>query len=238
MIREAAAAGVDFLCLPEIFAQLNRAQPVEDALEELDGPIDSFLKQKAKEHRINLVTTVALRREQGRTNTGVIYSRNGELVGTYDKVHLAPGGEQELLDAGTDFPVYEVDGIKVGMQICYDLNFPEGCRILMVKGAEVIFWPNLWGGMPEDYTEVILRARAMENMVCIVSAGSFLGGDAGFRTARMYPRSCVVDGNGTIVAEVGRRVGWAAATLDLDAVYGSQARLSDRRPEVYRDLCR
>ena len=110
-------------------------------------------------------------------------------------------------------------------------------RSFAAKGADVIFWPNLWGGIPEDYTEVILRARAMENMLCLVSASSFLGGESSFRVPRMYPRSCIIDGHGTILAEVGRRVGLATTVIDLDEKWGSQAKLADRRPEAYGELC-
>lgn len=242
LIRRAADQGADFLCLPELFANFGRSRPAHETAEAVDGPISGFLRDQAREHHINLVTTVALMGRGGPANTAVIHSRDGDLVGTYDKVHLAPGEEQHMR-RGTEFPVYEIDGVCVGMQICFDLNFPEGCRILAVKGADVIFWPNLWGGMPEDYSEVILRARAMENLVCVVSSGCFLGGGVDFRVPKIFPRSCVVDPNGTILAEVGRRTGLAVAGVDLDSPWVSQAGKAEilgihRQPQLYAELCR
>ena len=242
LIGRAADQGADFLCLPELFANFGRSQPAHETAEEVEGPINGFLRDQARKHRINLVTTVALIRNGAPANTAVIYSRDGELVGTYDKVHLAPGEERHMR-RGTAFPVVEVEGVRVGMQICFDLNFPEGCRVLAVKGADVIFWPNLWGGMPEDYTDVILRARAMENLVCLVSSGCFLEGDTDFRTPKIFPRSCVVDPNGTILAEVGRHTGLAVAGVDLDSPRVSQAEKAEifgthRQPHLYGELCR
>lgn len=239
-IKQAAREKVDFLCLTEAFAQLNRSQTMEELAEDTDGPINTFLSSRAKQYNINLVTTVILNRAGKLTNTGVIYDRQGRLVGTYDKVHL-PGDEREIMQPGDDFPVYEVEGIRVGMQTCYDLNFPEGCRILAIRGAQVIFWPNLWGGMPEAFTEIILRARAMENLVHIVSAGSVLKGRGGFREPKICPRSCVVDPQGFIRAEVGYRLGMAWATVDLaDEPHAQNSRINlthhHRMPHTYGEL--
>ena len=129
------------------------------------------------------------------------------------------------------------------MQTCYDLNFPEGCRILALRGAEIIFWPNLWGGMPEEHTEVTMKCRAIENQVCLVSAACVLTGDTFFRVPKIHGRSCIVDRNGTIVVEVGIRAGVAVAGLDLDepslaAISNQQTLTRDRRPETYGRLVR
>jgi len=239
-IREAAGMGADFVCLPEIFAYFYTSKTPAESIEEPDGPAHSFLARVARKYRTTVVSTVLTRHPDGVFNTGVWYDRRGELAGTYDKVHLAPG-EEEVALPGSDFAVYDIGGVKVGMQICYDLNFPEGCRILALKGAEIIFWPNLWGGMPEDHTEVMMKARAAENQVCLVSAACVLTGDPFFRVPKIHGRSCVVDWNGTIVAEVGSRTGTVVAGLDLDERGVLQVSHEDmlttrRRPETYGRL--
>jgi len=239
-IREAASLGADFVCLPEIFAYFNTSLTPEESVEEPDGPAHSFLARVARRYKTTVATTVLTRHPDGVFNTGVWYDRQGELAGTYDKVHLAPG-EEEVALPGSDFAVYEIGEVKVGMQICYDLNFPEGCRILALKGAEIIFWPNLWGGMPEEHTEVMMKARAAENQVCLVSAACVLTGDSYFRVPKIHGRSCIVDWNGTIVAEVGIRTGVAVATLDFDErgvlqVSHGRTLAGERRPETYTRL--
>ena len=135
----------------------------------------------------------------------------------------------------------EIEGIRVGMQICYDLGFPEGCRILALKGAELILWPNMWGGMPEEATDAIMKTRAIENQVCLVSAAFLLTGSGGFRVPKIHGRSCIIDSSGVILAEVGLRTGVAVATFDFDApgldfVERCGGRFLQRRPQTYREL--
>ena len=240
LLREAAQRGCDFMCLPELFADPTQGTQMERFAEEVGGPVTSWLSQRAKEHGMAIVTTVTLREGDRIYNTGVVYDKAGELAGRYAKVHL-PSGERDAATPGDGFPVFEVDGVKVGVQICYDLNFPEGCRILAVKGAEVIFWPNMWGGMPEDFTDVIMKARAMENQVRLVSSAFVLTGPSDFRTPKLYGRSCVIDWDGTILAEVGRRLGIATATIYLaeprDGEVPRQAsRFEHRLPHLYGEL--
>jgi N-carbamoylputrescine amidase len=240
LIQQAVEMRADFVCLPEIFAYFNTSLTPRETLEAPDGPAHTFLATTAREVRTNLVTTVYTRCPEGAFNRGVWYDRAGRRAGIYDKVHLAPG-EEEVVQPGRDFPVYEIGGVKVGMQTCYDLNFPEGCRVLALRGAEIIFWPNLWGGMPEGGTEVMMRARAMENQVCLVSAACLLTGSGFFRVPKIHGRSCIVDWHGTIVAEVGLRIGVTVATLDFDE--DRQVQVShegnlahERRPETYGPL--
>jgi len=241
LIQEAVRQGCDILCLPEAFAQGNRSQEAPETAEPPDGPITSFLSRKARERRIALITTVYLKRAGRISNAGVIYNKDGSLVGSYDKVHPAPG-EREFCAPGSNLSVFEVEGALVGLQICYDLAFPEGCRCLALKGADIIFWPNMWGGMPEDYTDVIMRARAMENLTFVVSSAYVLTGRNFFREPRMYGRSCVIDWAGTVLAEVGRRAGVASATIDLDEARSIQLHRKDtfydhRMPACYGAIC-
>lgn len=235
LVDEALSRGCELLCLPELFADPTQGTRMSDFAEPLGGPVTSWLADTAKATGMALATSVTLQREHGVTNTGVVYDEHGRLTGSYDKVHLPPG-ECDVATPGDDFPVFELHGIRIGMQICYDLEFPEGCRILAIKGAQIILWPNMWGGMPEERTEVILKARAMENGVCIVSAGFFLDGPRYFRAPKLYGRTCVVDPKGTILSEVGRRTGVAVASLPLDDLRSGGEHLFERRPGTYGDI--
>ena len=86
-----------------------------------------------------------------------------------------------------------------------------------------------------------MRCRAIENQVCLVSSACVLTGDSFFRVPKVHGRSCIVDRNGSIVAEVGLRAGVAVACLDLDepslaAISNQQTLMRDRRPETYGGL--
>lgn len=240
LIEEAALRKCDILCLPECLAQLNRSNPSEEVYEPSDGPINTFVSERSKKHNMIIIATINTTVDGKLYNRGVIYDRTGKLAGTYDKVHL-PGGECNPNEPGKDFTITEVEGIKIGMQTCYDLNFPEGCRVLALRGADIIFWPNMWGGMPEHHTEITMRSRAMENHVFLVSAAYFLDADNNFREPKVYGRSCIIDWAGTILAEVGRRTGIAIATIDLDElrnmqVEGQKGLYASRIPECYGPL--
>ncbi|MBQ8194014.1 MAG: carbon-nitrogen hydrolase family protein [Oscillospiraceae bacterium] len=104
-------------------------------------------------------------------NTLVLFDRHGRRVLTYAKVHTCDFGDECRLTAGDDFYVAELDtaigGVKVGAMICYDREFPESARILMLKGAELILVPN---ACPMEINRLSqLRGRAYENMTAIAT---------------------------------------------------------------------
>ncbi|OGV77494.1 MAG: hypothetical protein A3K19_27940 [Lentisphaerae bacterium RIFOXYB12_FULL_65_16] len=238
LLREASRRRCDVMCLPELFADPSQGTQMGKWAEPEGGPVTSWLAATARELQMAIVTTVALRQGDRMMNLGVAYDKTGQLAGRYAKVHL-PCGEREVAAPGDGFPVFDLDGIKVGMQICYDLNFPEGCRILALKGAEVIIWPNMWGGMPEEHTDIIMKARAIDNLVCLVSSAYVLTGSGFFRVPKIHGRSCIIDASGTVVAEVGRRLGVATATVSLGDPRQAQDRRTlqeHRMPHLYGEL--
>ena len=240
LLADAAARGCDFMCLPELFADPSQGTKMVEFAEEAGGPVTTWLSQKARELHLAIVSTVALREGDRVFNAGLIHDREGALVGCYRKVHLPPG-ECDVATPGDDFPVFEVGSLRIGMQICHDLSFPEGSRILAIKGADVIFWPNMWGGMPEEHTDVIMKTRAIENGLCLVSSAYLLTGDNFFRVPKIHGRSCIIDWSGSILAEVGRRLGVATATIDLAelrkrAEHRRSSLLRERLPGLYGEL--
>jgi len=241
LVCEAARRGCDFLCLPELFADPTQGAKMEQWAEPLGGPITTWLATMARQHKLALISTVTLTGEGGVANTALVYDSRGLLAGRYQKVHL-PEGENAI--AGREFDVVDVDGVCLGLQICHDLSFPEGSRILALNGAKVIFWPNMWGGMPEYQTDVIMRARAIENAVFLVSSAYVLTGSRFFRVPKVHGRSCIIDPSGAILAEVGNRCGVAVATVDLDEEVKWQTlgtrknQLDERRPHLYGRLTR
>ncbi|HRU06861.1 MAG TPA: carbon-nitrogen hydrolase family protein, partial [Candidatus Brocadiia bacterium] len=212
LAREAAGRGCGALLLPELFADPTQGTKMAGFAEELGGPIASWMSRTARQLNMAIAGTVAIRRSGGAmTNTALAYDARGRLAGHYDKVHL-PDGERDVAAPGDAFPVFEFAGLKAGFQICHDMAFPEGCRILALQGAEIIFWPNMWGGMPEANTEAVMRCRAVDNGVVLASSAFVITGGS-FRDPKIHGRSCVVDQRGSILAEVGLCVGIAVAAV-------------------------
>jgi predicted amidohydrolase len=130
-------------------------------------------------------------------NTAVLIDRKGDLAGSYRKTHLPREEWEAGLTPGNQYPVFDTDFGKVGLLICWDIQFPEPARSMALKGAEVILLP-IWGG-----SDVLARARAIENHVFLVSSSYDM-------------RSFVVDPTGAVLAEATADQPVAGAKLELD----------------------
>jgi predicted amidohydrolase len=156
-------------------------------------------------------------------NTSLLFDRDGGLAGVYRKIHLydveIPGRvsylESRTVAAGTEPVVVEVDGVRVGLSICYDLRFPELYRHLaVVGGAQLLVVPAAFMlHTGRDHWEVLLRARAIENQ-CYVAAAGQIGDHEPNRTC--FGRSMVIDPWGTVLGQAPDTVGTVVVDLDLD----------------------
>ncbi|MFC5653790.1 carbon-nitrogen hydrolase family protein [Paenibacillus solisilvae] len=165
----AGSQKVDLILLPEMF---NSSDYKQD--ESLDGPAVMLMSQKAKQYGMHVAGTFYHMDVSADSlyNTGLLFGRQGEIIGRYDKNHLF---SPELLEGGvrpgSDIPVFETDFGKVGMMICYDSWFTDVAELLALKGAEIILFPNA------GYYQSLMPARASDNCIRIVasSLGSPLG---------------------------------------------------------------
>lgn len=234
-IVQAGKEKVDFLCLPEYFSIHGIADDFSTLSEEVpEGPTSQFCSRLAKEYKLNLITSLARRKGNQIFNTAVLFDRAGKLAGSYDKVHPAPG---EKVAPGGSFPVYDVEGLKIGFQLCYDLNFPEGCRILALKGAEIIFWPTMWDNLSAD---IIPKARAMENFLVLVSSAYVFYGNGSWRVNKSLAPTEITSWSGLVLARTGLFPGLAVAEIDFDEQESMEetraAQFKNRRPEMYAAL--
>jgi predicted amidohydrolase len=228
----------DLIVLPEFFnieyvfqwrdyAHIDRA-------ERADGPAISAVREKAREHGTTICATIF--EEEG---PGVYYDSafmigpDGEIFGKYRKTHPAAVQSLEKIyfRGGTVFPVWEVNGIKVGVIVCYDHCFPETARATAVNGAEVILGPFAAPRFPT--WDELMVTRAWENGVYMVPTNKVgLEGDWVFGG-----RSLVVDPFGGIVARASDDADETiVAELSREQVYAARRRwpmMRDRRPEVY-----
>jgi apolipoprotein N-acyltransferase len=137
-------------------------------------------------------------------NTACLIDRDGKLAGKYRKVHLAPI-EHWFLSSGDDFPVFSTDIGNVGIAICYDMVFPESCRILALKGADIIFHPT--NGMEGQLGVSLLRVRAVDNSVILAAA------------CKESLHSCIISNNGEILAEKLEGIKDQVVLADVNADY-------------------
>lgn len=178
--REAAAQGADVALFPEMW-QVGYAPAPDDSVEraewlalatDTEGEFVGRFRALARELRMAIVITYLERWEGAPRNAASLIGRGGEVVLTYAKVHTCDFGPERELTPGTGFPVAELGlasgPVRVGIMICFDREFPETARALMLAGAEVILVPNSCVLDAERIGQ--LRARAFENMVGVAMA--------------------------------------------------------------------
>ena len=173
--RKAKQAGADICVFPEMwsdgyFIPENIEELQRLAIDENSAFVQEFQKL-SKELEMAILITLLEKHEPKPRNTAILFDRFGEKLYKYSKVHTCDFGDEARLDAGDDFYVAELDTakgmVKVGTMICYDREFPESARILMLKGAELILVPN---ACPMEINRLSqLRGRAYENMLAIAT---------------------------------------------------------------------
>jgi len=175
-------------------------------------------------------------------NTAVLVDRSGEITATYRKLHLfdvaVEHGPSDIESArvtpGDRAVVVDVEGVGLGLSICYDLRFPELYRALSLAGAAILAVPAVFTERTgRDHWEVLLRARAIENGAYVIAAGGCGAGGRGAIPA--WGHSMVVDPWGRVVAEAGRGEEIIRANLDLARVVAARRQipvLANGRPEV------
>ena len=163
---EAKNNNADILLLPECFITgydltINNQQALTDR--DIQPLCD-----KAKELGIGLVATALTKGNNNPRNSAFVISKNGEILMKYSKVHTCDFADERALESGSEFKVCDFDGVKIGIMICYDREYPESARILMLSGAEIILVPNDCGSMRPRLQA--LSTRAYENMCGVVMA--------------------------------------------------------------------
>ena len=248
--REAKAKGADIVLFPEMWSSgyvfTHNGEWLEQNSVSLDGGYVRRFSELALELDMAIAITLLEKHEPKPRNTVCLFDRHGKLVYRYSKVHICDFGEDDdegVLDAGDDFYVEELDTkegkIKVGSMICYDREFPEAARVLMLKGAELILVPN---ACPMEINRLSqLRGRAYENMLAIATCNY----PASYRDCNGH--STLFDGviydteTGApidmLVSETGEEEGIFLAELDVDMLRKYRKRemggLKNRRPKLY-----
>jgi predicted amidohydrolase/alkylhydroperoxidase/carboxymuconolactone decarboxylase family protein YurZ len=148
VIAEAASGGAGLVVLPELVATgytldlagLSAAAEGGDG----GGPVLSAWSRLAREHEVAVIGGFVERDGLSLYNSVAVIDRGGQVLGTYRKLHLF-GDESTVFRPGDrGLPIFVLDGIKVGVLVCYDLRFPEAARLLALRGAELIAAPAAW----------------------------------------------------------------------------------------------
>lgn len=244
-IDQAAHAGADLVVLPEFFNLPYFAQDWDTsrfALAESDtGPTMHVIREKARSHGIYVCATIYECRSAGLYyDTAFLVDPTGSIAGQYEKVHPAAvkSLEKIFFRPGSQFPVWNVNGVKVSAIICYDHFFPEAARSAMLNGADLLLGPFAAPLSTTRLWREIMAVRAFENGVYMAPCNKV--GVEGNWTFRGH--SMVVDPFGTAIASADEQnESIVLADIDPETVMQARAQfpmLRDRIPSAYGAITR
>ena len=239
-IKKAKTEGADLICFPELNVTGYSTDPViKDSAESIPGPISRQLEQMARSDQIVILAGMAEKDENGSFFASHLIATPKGISGLYRKLHIAPP-EEAVFSHGKQVPLFNILGVKLGIQLCYDAHFPELSTRMAVDGADVIFMPHASPrGTPQEKLDSWMRhltARAFDNGVFIVACNQVGKNQKGLE----FPGLAVVVGpSGNILKDkTTDREGLLVTDLkaeDLSAVRDHKMRyfLPNRRPELY-----
>ena len=228
LLADAAHAGAELAVLPEYFCLMGRKDTDKLAVRESfgDGPIQSFLRETARELNMAIVGgTLPLEADDAEhvRNTSLAISAQGEVLARYDKIHLfrfdngrEHYDEARVIESGSEPVSFELpsrDGStwRIGMSVCYDLRFPELYR---KQRADVLLVPSAFTYVTgQAHWELLLRARAIENLAFVIAPAQGGTHESGRRT---WGHSMVVDPWGAVLGVRDEGAGIVVAGLDRE----------------------
>jgi predicted amidohydrolase len=229
----AAGQGVDLIIFPELFLSgYNIGQTVQQLAEPAEGPACQNAAQIARETNIAILYGYPERFDADVYNSALLIDRAGTTRANYRKTHLYGSYEKKFFRPGDSLVMTELEGLNIGILICYDVEFPEAVRTLVYAGADLIAVPT---ALMEGYCRVaekVVPARAYESEIYVAYVNR-----CGFEGDLIYcGRSCLVGPDGRDILRAGQAEEHLIASVHKDAV--AEARrmnpvLEDRRPDLY-----
>ncbi len=207
-LPEVWTVGWDCISFPYCAEDINNANSLK------------ILKSIAKKYSVNIVGGSFIEKKANGTlsNTCPVINRNGDLVCTYEKNHLFSYygcAEGNYITAGKNPVMIELDGIKIGLSICYDIRFPEIYRAYRKAGADLLVNMAAWGANKKIPWDSMTTSRAVENQTYFVA----LTQTGKIREGENLGHSMILDYKGDILSEINNIEGGIYATIDLEDMY-------------------
>lgn len=247
-VNDASKQNIDIICFPELSVTGYSRQRAHEMVESIPGKSSNAISQMAEKYGITILTGVV--EESGMDKpfiTHLIAFPNGKIE-KYRKTHLGLS-EQKYFSSGDDLSVFQDEKVNFGIQICWDIHFPEVSTVLSLNGCEIIFAPHASPVSGNDRKKVwtkYLNARAYDNSV-YVAACNLVGYDG--ERQEFGGGTLIIDPKGNIVNEYfGKEEEMITAYLEPELINEIRTKrsksmknsfyLTARRPELYGDLAK
>lgn len=230
LINEAVKTGAKLVALPENFAMMGNKEKDKLAVKEVDGtgPIQNFLATTAKKYGVWIVggTIPIAGDDDNKVRAAcLIYNDHGERVARYDKLHLfdvmVPESEEvyresDSIEKGEHIKVIDSPFGKLGIAVCYDLRFPEFFRAMQSQGMDILIIPSAFTAKTgAAHWEVLLRARAIENLCYVIAPNQ---GGFHLNGRKTYGHSMIIDPWGVVLDCYKMGAGFVSADIDLERI--------------------
>ena len=219
LLKQAVKEKPDIICLSELF--LSWGKEFENGKVKLEE-IQRY-QVLAKENNVNIILgSIALKYEntENITNTCFVINRNGEIIHRYDKIYMYTVDRPDLkIDEGNDtvkgnkLGIVEIDGVKIGIGICFDLRYPEYFKALALNGAEIMFLPSSFRKTTGAVAwEVLTKARAIENQAYFCACNQ----TGGIAEKERCGNTQIISYDGSIISNIDKDEGIIIADLDIE----------------------
>ena len=229
----------DFIVLPE---SLNCGFFTENNLKDFcdkDGEKTKEIFSKfARQNSVNIVAGSVMNLKNDKIyNSNFVFDRAGQVVSEYDKIHtFSPAKENEIITSGKNYGVFELDGVKCAVAICYDLRFGEFIKALCGAGqsvknseksrADLLFIPAQWDEKRIEHWKILNFARAVENQVFLCAVNGCGKISAKKESKRRFGgNSLLISPNGEQILKFGKTQGVKTALIDLDEIQQIRAKI-------------
>lgn len=239
LIAQAAEQGAELVALPEYFCLLGRKDTDKLQIREpdADGPLQTFLSETAQRHKVWVLggtVPIAVKSPAKVRNSSLLFGPDGVRRARYDKIHLfgfergtERFNESSTIEAGRTPVVADVQGLRLGLSVCYDVRFPEMYRAM--SPVDLILVPSAFTYTTgQAHWELMLRARAVENQCYVLAPAQGGVHENGRRT---WGHSMLIDPWGEVISVVAEGEGIAAGVVDparIDEVRRSLPALTHR----------
>ena len=244
MIEDSVDENADFIVLPEMFnCPYSNDKFIEYCEEEKTSPTLNFISDIAKKHEVYILAGSIPEKENDKLfNTSYLFDRNGNVIAKHRKMHLfdidvkdkITFKESDVLTAGNNFTIADTEFGKIGIGICYDIRFPELARIMVEKGALVLFYPGAFNMTTGPaHWELLFRSRALDNQVYCVGVAPALNETASYHS---FGHSIITNPWGEIIAEADEKENLIICDIDLDEIKKIREELpilKNKREDLY-----